>query len=203
MIKTENSKPELWAIILAGGESKRMNAPKMLLPFHGKTIIEKVIENVGSSEVKNIIVVLGAFKEEIHEVVKKLPVSCCYNENYRDGMLSSVLCGLRNLPENCNPVLIFQGDQPMIGKSVIDAVIRAYGNSQRGIVMPVFGNKRGHPLLIDIKYREEIGNLNPEEGLRSLAAKFNTDVLEVELNNPEILTDIDTHEDYIRELNKS
>ena len=68
--------------------------------------------------------------------------------------------------------------------------------------MPVFKNKRGHPLLIDRKYRDEVAKLSNEEGLRSLADKYPDDVLEVKVNNPEILRDIDTHEDYIRELNQ-
>jgi molybdenum cofactor cytidylyltransferase len=203
VIKTENTQTEIWAIILAGGESKRMNAPKMLLPFLGTTIIETVIANVKASEIENTIIVLGSFKEEILSVVNDASVICCFNEYYKEGMLSSVKCGFRNLPETCSAVLVFQGDQPMIGKLVINEIIRAYIKSQKGIVMPVYDKKRGHPLLIDMKYRDEIENLKPEEGLRSLAANFNNDVLEVELNNPEILRDIDTHEDYIRELNKS
>ena len=42
---------DIWAIILAAGESKRMGFPKMLLPFNGSTMIESVIDNVTGSEV--------------------------------------------------------------------------------------------------------------------------------------------------------
>jgi molybdenum cofactor cytidylyltransferase len=50
----------IWAIVLAAGESKRMNAPKMLLPFRGSTILETTIGNIADSEISNILVVLGA-----------------------------------------------------------------------------------------------------------------------------------------------
>jgi molybdenum cofactor cytidylyltransferase len=76
----ENHKPELWAIILAGGESKRMKTPKMLLPFRGKTIIEKVIENVTASDVDNTMVVLGsAFKQvfELIVIMIIIKMGCC------------------------------------------------------------------------------------------------------------------------------
>jgi molybdenum cofactor cytidylyltransferase len=96
--------------------------------------------------------------------------------------------------------LIFLGDQPMIGSEIINIVIEAYRREGKGIVIPVFDNKRGHPLLIDLKYRDEIGNLKPEEGLHILARKFADDVLEVKVNTPDILKDIDTKEDYINEL---
>ena len=69
--------------------------------------------------------------------------------------------------------------------------------------MPVYKKKRGHPLLIDMKYTDELEKLNPDEGLRMLAHKFPVDVLEVETNDPAILKDIDTPEDYRNELNQT
>ena len=50
---------ELWAIILAAGESKRMGSPKMLLSFNGSTMMEIVIRNVIKSDVNNTIGCLG------------------------------------------------------------------------------------------------------------------------------------------------
>jgi molybdenum cofactor cytidylyltransferase len=193
---------DLWAIILAAGESKRMNAPKMLLPFNGKTIIEKVIENVTTSDVHKTVVVLGAEREAILKVITGLPVIHCYNDNYKESMFSSVICGFRSLPVDFEAVLVFQGDQPMIPPQAINSVINAYRKSGKGIVIPVFDKKRGHPLLIDRKYRDEIEKLIADEGLRSLAGKFHGDVLEVDVNAPEILRDIDTQEDYLNEINQ-
>ncbi|MCJ7449745.1 MAG: nucleotidyltransferase family protein [Bacteroidales bacterium] len=191
---------DIWAIILAAGESKRMKVPKMLLPFHGKTIIETVIENVRDSKTDKTVVVLGSDKEKILKVTGQLPVIHCYNEYYRQGMLSSVICGFRSLPEKFGAALVILGDQPGIGPVVIDEVIDAYRKSGKGIIMPVYKNKHGHPLLVDRKYREEIEKLDPDEGLRSLFRKFPDDVFEVETKNPATLKDIDTQEDYINEL---
>jgi molybdenum cofactor cytidylyltransferase len=194
---------ELWAIILAGGESKRMKAPKMLLPFKGKTIIEKVVENVTASNVKNTLVVLGAEYEAILRVISGLQVKSCFNENYKEGMLSSVKCGFRNLPDDFEAALVFQGDQPMIPPETVNKVITAYWKSGKGIVIPVFSKKRGHPLLIDRKYRSEVEKLNPDDGLRSLASKFSDDILEVNVESQEILKDIDTQVDYLNALNQN
>ena len=191
---------DLWAIILAGGESKRMKAPKMLLPFKGKTIIEKVIENVSGSDVHKTMVVTGADSEAILNVISGLQVTHIFNDNYKEGMFSSVICGFRSLPDDMKAVLVFQGDQPMIPSSVINTVIKGYHESGKGIVVPVFSEKRGHPILIDRKYRIEIEKLNADEGLRSLAKKFPDDVMEIPVNTPEILRDIDTQEDYLNEI---
>ena len=194
---------EIWAIILAAGESKRMGRPKMLLPFGDKTIIEKVIGNVISSGIETVIVVLGSDKENILKVTEKLPVMNCYNENYSQGMFSSVQCGFRQMDDTCRAVLVFLGDQPEIGPDVINSLTDAYVKSGRGIIMPVFNNERGHPLLFDSKYRDEITGLDPSATLRDLVHKFADDVLEVVVKSQSVLKDIDTKEDYLNEINKT
>jgi len=178
-----------WAIILAAGASKRMGFPKMLLTFSGRTMIENVIANVIESEVDNIMVVLGADRY-------------CYNDKYKEGMLSSVKCGLRNLPSDIDAVLVFQGDQPFITPKSINTVIHAYLASGTGIVIPVYEKRRGHPILIDRKYLDEIEKLEAREGLRSLAYKFSDDVLEVDTKDSGILRDFDTYEEYKKEINQ-
>jgi molybdenum cofactor cytidylyltransferase len=186
----------LWGIILAAGESMRMGFPKMLLTFNGKTMIENVISNVTGSEVDNTMVVLGADLETLLDLIGNSSVNYCYNDNYKEGMLSSVKCGFRNLPSDFEAVLVFQGDQPFITPKVINSVIAAYRLSRKGIVIPVYKKKRGHPLLIDRKYRYEIEGLDPREGLHSLAYKHSDDVQEVETDDAGILRDFDTYEDY-------
>jgi len=191
------------AIILAAGESKRMGFPKMLLPFHGATMIENVIANVSESLVESALVVLGAEKDKLIEVIKKTTATWCYNYNYKEGMLSSVKCGFQNLSLDIKVVLVFQGDQPLITSDVINSLIESYKSSGKGIVIPVYNGKRGHPLLIDRKYSNDIEKLDTRDGLRSLAYKFSEDVLVVETECPGILRDFDTYKEYINEINQT
>lgn len=194
---------KIWAIILAAGASTRMNRQKLLLPFNGKTIIETVVENVARSVNSNILVVLGSHREQIREQIVNYNVKFCINANYTDGMLSSVICGFRALPEEAKVALIFLADQPQIPSPVTDLVIETWQKSGKGIVIPTFNGKRGHPVLIETRYKTEIEKLDPEKGLRVLAEKFKNDVYEVECSIPEILRDIDTPEEYQYEINKN
>ncbi len=193
---------ELWAIILAAGESKRMGFQKMLLQFNGMTMIERVIGNVTQSDVDETLVVLGSARDDILKLDIKAPVTYCYNDNYRKGMLSSVICGFRQLPEDFEAVLVFQGDQPLISPEVINKVIGEYRSSGKGIAIPVCEKRRGHPLLVDRKYKDEIEKLDAREGLRSLAYQYSDDVHEVVTDDPAILRDFDTYEDYEKEINQ-
>ena len=185
-----------WAIILAAGSSRRMGSQKLLLPFGQSTIIETVIDQVLDSSVDQVMVVLGADQEKIRNAIGQKPVQFCHNKAHEEGMLSSVICGIRSLPPDAVTALIFLGDQPGIPSHVTNQVMDAYNEELFGIVIPVYNHRRGHPLLVDMKYRKEVEKLDLEQGLRSLRHHFPEDVLEVEVNEPGILVDIDTREDY-------
>ena len=191
---------EIWGIILAAGESTRMKTQKLLLPFQGTTILGTVIENLSRSKIDKSLMVIGCDRDEILKSIENYSISHYYNENYKQGMLSSVKTAFRSLPETFEAVLIFPGDQPLITPEAINSVITAYRESRKGIVIPVFEKKRGHPLLVDRKYREEVEKLADAEGLRGLSRKFPDDVLEVEVGLPGILRDIDTPEEYLESI---
>jgi molybdenum cofactor cytidylyltransferase len=84
-------------------------------------------------------------------------------------MLSSVKCGFYSLPEGCLAALIMPGDQPMTGPGEINSVISSFLESDRGLVMAAHNGKRGHPLIVDMKYLDEVLSLPGEDGLRVLA----------------------------------
>jgi molybdenum cofactor cytidylyltransferase len=187
------------AIILAAGESKRMGKPKLLLPFGDKTIVETVVTNVIQSKADEALVVLGADPEKIEEKIKDLPVTITVNPHYKKGMLSSVQWGFNAIPENIQGVLICLGDQPSIPPSVMDKVIESFKSSKKGIIVPAFNKNRGHPVLIDVKYRKEIEDLSPDVGLRGIVYNHPRDTMEVEVDTPAVLRDIDNPDDYMKE----
>jgi molybdenum cofactor cytidylyltransferase len=191
---------DIWAILLAAGESSRMNSPKMLLTFGKETIIETVISNVSSSDVDRMVIVLGSWKEEILKVIKKANLNICFNDNYKLGMLSSIQCGLKFIPGAFRGVLICPGDQPMVDKRIINMVITAFKISGKGIVIPSFEKKRGHPVIIDSKYCDEILNFGHSDTLRRIIDDHPEDIEEVETISSSVLKDIDTPDDYLNEL---
>lgn len=192
----------IWAIILAAGESKRMGEPKMLLPFKNKTIIETVIDRTLNAKVDEIMVVTGASDAEIRGIIKPLPVKVVFNPSYKKGMLSSVQAGFKALPQDTEAVLILLGDQPSIQSAVLDAVIEEYYSSSKRLIVPVYAGERGHPLLIDVRFRKEIQHLDHDVGLRELLHKHPRDVHELKIEDASVLRDLDNKVDYQRELER-
>ena len=186
----------IWAVILAAGESKRMGRPKQVLPYGRSTILETVLDHVLASPVDGTLVVLGAAADKVAPLLAKLPVETIVNPDFRSGMLSSVQRGIRALPASARAALIFLGDQPAVGPETSGRVLAAYRVSGRGIVLPVHAGRGGHPLLIDLKYRAEIDALSAGIGLRELLVRHPDDIFRVEIDDPGVLLDIDTPEDY-------
>jgi len=190
----------VWAVILAAGESKRMGKPKLLLPFGESTIIGTVVNNTIQSKADKTLVVLGSDEDKVIEKIDDLPVKITVNTNFREGMLSSIQWGFESLAENTRAVLVVLGDQPSISSSVINKIIDGYNQTEKGIVLPVYNKKRGHPIIIDMKYRDEVKQLSPDIGMHELIHNHTEDVLEVEVGTQRILNDIDTVEDYNKEI---
>ncbi len=186
----------IWAVVLAAGESRRMGRPKLLLPFGKETIIQTVIRNVVASSADGTLVVLGARRKDIEEKIRGFGVNTIFNQDYPKGMFSSVLCGLCSLPRSARAAVLVLADQPGIPTGVIDRLIEAFLREKKGLVVPVYRKRRGHPLLLDLKYRREVGTLSPEIGLRGLLQTHPEDILEVRVSCPEILRDIDSPGDY-------
>ena len=188
------------AIILGAGESSRMGRPKMLLPFGDSTMIGTVISNVLASSVEKAIVVLGSNYESHHQVVKDYPVEIVHNTQYREGMLSSVECGLKAVSNSTDAIMVLLGDQPMIQTAEMDQLIESYRGSEKEIAIATHEKKRGHPILFGRKFINEILGFPREASLRDLLQNQTAEILEMKTEHDRILRDIDTENDYQFEL---
>ena len=186
----------IWAVILAAGESRRMGRQKLLLPFGEATVVEAVVRTALASGVDRALVVLGADREAVRAKLEPSGADFAVNEMFADGMLSSIQTGFRALPPEAEAAVVMLGDQPFLPPQVVDEVVRGYRESGKGIVIPVFRTRRGHPVLVDLKYREEVLALDPSDGLRHLMRTHPEDIAEVEVDDANILRDLDTPEDY-------
>ena len=190
------------AIILAAGESRRMGRQKLLLPYGGNTVIEHIVTQVLQCEFGGITVVLGHDAGEIAAKLTPLPVQRVVNDEYARGMITSVRHGLKTVPLEANAVMIILGDQPDISHAVVSQLIESSRTTGKGIVVPLFESRRGHPILVSTNYRDAIMTRYGDTGLRGLLVDHPEDVAEIRVNHAGILQDMDTPDDYSRELQK-
>jgi molybdenum cofactor cytidylyltransferase len=136
--------------------------------------------------------------DPVAKALARRPVRLLVNPDPEGDMLSSVRCGLRVLPEDCQAVLVALGDQPAITAGLVEEMCRAFWQSGRGILTPVHRGRRGHPLLFSRRYVPELLQAHQGVGLRGLLQAHPEDIFELPVPTPEILEDLDTPEDYLR-----
>jgi molybdenum cofactor cytidylyltransferase len=192
---------EIVGIVLAAGLSTRMGKLKQLLPIAGKPVVCKVAETM-RSRFDRVVVVLGHRAEEVATVLRASRVECVVNDGYRDGMLSSVQCALHHIGPELD-FAISLGDQPSLRVETIEAVLAAWQETDKRIVLPTYGGKRGHPVVLGRHYTPQILGLELGFGLNEITRGFPADTLEVALNAAEILQDMDTPEEYEREVKRA
>ncbi len=188
-------------ILLAAGESRRMQgAFKPLLKWGRRTVIGECIYQLRSSQLADIFVVLGHRADEIRSGLAGTGVQYAINEDYRQGMLSSIKTGLAALGPNTDAFLLALVDQPMVKSGLIDKLIEAYGSGDKGIVVPTYQGRLGHPVIISVSYLDEIMQLDDqaEGGMRGFINAHRDDWLEVPVDTPSVIEDIDLPEDYER-----
>jgi molybdenum cofactor cytidylyltransferase len=188
-------------ILLAAGESKRMQgAFKPLLKWGKRTVIGECIHQMRNSRLAEIFVVLGHRELDVRQSLAGSGVQYAINKNYQKGMLTSVKSGLSMLSPNEDAVLIALVDQPMIKSDLINKLILAFEEGEKGIVLPTYGGKHGHPIIINTGYVDDIMQLdeNAEGGLRDLINANRGDWLEVAVDTQDVIEDIDSPEDYQR-----
>jgi len=189
------------AIVPAAGQSRRMGVQKQLLPFAGTTVIGHIVDELRRSRIDEVCVVAGHQADRLRQALEARSVRIVVNPDYEQtDMLASIRCGLATMPADYRAVLVALGDQPAITAELVDVMIDCFSTCGRGIVVPIHTGRRGHPLLLDGRYRNEILTGCDQVGVRGLLAAHADDVFELPVSTSAVLSDMDYPEDYRREL---
>ncbi|MGI5921249.1 MAG: DVU_1551 family NTP transferase [Syntrophomonadaceae bacterium] len=184
------------AIILSGGYSSRMGSFKPFLKFGEKSAIELIVDTYKSAGISNIIVVAGYKGSEVAEKLRNSGTTCIQNENYAQGMFTSVKKGVKTLDTSIAAFFIQPVDIPLVKKYTIEVLKNNYLQSDKGIIYPEFCGRRGHPPLIGCKYKKAILSSNGEGGLKRILNEYSSDSVTVAGFDKAILMDMDTKADF-------
>jgi molybdenum cofactor cytidylyltransferase len=186
------------AILLGAGESKRMRVDKLSLPWGRKTVLEHCFETLWRSKVEEVTIVLGVRNKEIKNLFKGPRVKIIVNPHSEKGMSTSIRKGLQTIHSGSHGILIALGDQPFLKTRTINALIRAFDKGKKGIIIPSFRGRMGHPVIFHRKYKKELLNLIGDVGGRSIIERHPQDVRRVSIKSEGVVKDIDTWQDYIK-----
>ena len=135
-------------VILAAGDSSRMGFPKQLAEYKGKTILETVVETV-TSNLDETVVVLGHDNDTITEKLDFKESTILINENWEEGIVSSIRTALFYLSENneIDSAMIFMADQPSVNNKIIDKLIKTKKKDDE-VVISKYRYKLNYPIIV-------------------------------------------------------
>jgi molybdenum cofactor cytidylyltransferase len=187
-------------IILAAGESKRFGRPKQLLQLKDRFLVEWVLDAALASELSRIILVLGYAYQKIQKALgKKLrhaKLQIEINPHYQKGQSQSLQVGLSSVINVFPAVMFLLADQPLVDAAAINCLLNHFWSAEKDICVPVFRGKRGNPSIFSQKFYKHIMKIKGDIGARQIIKTHPERVLEIEIKDPLLFSDVDTPEDF-------
>jgi molybdenum cofactor cytidylyltransferase len=182
-------------IVTAAGAAERFGSQKLLANVGGSPLLERTVRSLLDGGVDRVVVVLGPDGARIRADVPALSdgrVSVETNRHPERGMYSSIQAALGEAKGD--PLLVLPGDMPYVEPATVAALLQRQRETG-GIVSPRFQGKRGHPVIIPGKYREEIRDAEPSVTLHEILRSHAGERVDMDVYDRGVVRDVDVPED--------
>jgi len=203
-MKGLQNKASYGIVLLAAGMSSRLGRPKQLLAYQGDYLLSHAIK--ATEQVKDAVtaVIIGAEAELLLNEIKNLDVKVVLNQQFKEGMSSSIRCGVQYIQDydrNIENIIMMVCDQPYVNGAHILKLIACHEATGAKIVASTYSDRKGVPALFNKQLFPELLRLKGDTGAKELIKKYNVETATVFLPLGEI--DIDTEENYNMLINAS
>ena len=184
------------AILLAAGQSKRMNGEnKLTKEIQGIPLIKHSVKNILAASIDELIIVLGYQKEIIEKLIdKNEKIKFFFNKDFESGLASSIKTGLDNLSEKKEAFFICLGDMPMVNHNIYNQLIKFKDNKE--IIVPNYKGQQGNPVLFDKSMKEKIMNITGDVGAKKILEVNKDKILNLEIDDQSITKGFDTQDNF-------
>jgi len=193
------------AIVPAAGSSRRMGTPKLLLEFEGRPLIARVVSALLAGGARPVIVVAPPLDTAegplLIEAASRAGAVVVAPETRPAEMRDSIELAVAELERAAAPpraVVIVPADSPRLDGPIVARVLAAWSEHPEAIVIPTSGGRRGHPIVLPWGLARTIADLPPDVGVNALVARHAAEVVEIEVADESVVTDLDTPEDLRR-----
>jgi len=185
------------AILLAAGESRRMGSVnKLTLPVAGQPLLRRTAETLLQAGLQELVVVVGHEQQTARELLSGLPLQIVCNDNYTEGQMTSVHCGMRALQQACDAVLVCLADLPLMAAEDLRQLTDAFAHCPTSVLVPTYRGERGNPIVLAYEHRQKILAGDRNLGCKRLIQKHPELVTALEMDNDHLVFDLDTPEAY-------
>lgn len=192
-----SSVPQVAALVLAAGQSRRMGVVnKLLCEVDGTPMVVAAVREATAAGLEPVVVVTGHQASRVRAALADAQVTFAHNDAYADGLSTSLRCGLRALPESASAAVVCLADMPAVRSAVLEKLMAAYDPVEgRSVCVPTWQGKRGNPILWDRDLFADMMSVNGDTGARHLLGEHEASVCEVAMADDAVLRDIDSPTD--------
>ncbi|NIN72598.1 MAG: NTP transferase domain-containing protein [Gemmatimonadetes bacterium] len=186
-------------IVLAGGRSQRMGRPKGTLKVGEETFLERAVRVLREGGCGDIVVVLGVDAPQLPGLTMGSGVRATKGGEGPE-QIDSLRAGLRALPATAEAAVVIPVDHPLIEPNTVTTIIETFEACRAPVVRVFHGGRGGHPVLFAANVFDELLSSELPEGARTVIRAHDGDLVEVDVDDPGVLIDINTPADYEEHL---
>jgi molybdenum cofactor cytidylyltransferase len=191
------------ALILAAGRSTRMGEPKALLAIapHGSTFVRQIATVLLDGGAAGIFVVGRPDDEPLQREVESIGIAVRYvvNADADRGQLSSLIAGLNAADRpGIAGLLVSPVDAPLVRTDTIRTLITSFESGRAAIVRATYRGRHGHPVIFGRRVFDDLRHADPAIGAKAVLRAHQHEVLDLDVDDPGVVDDIDRPEDYAR-----
>jgi len=184
------------SILLAAGKSQRMKGKnKLLIEYKKIPLIKHSVENILSSSIDELIIVLGHQKEIVEKFIEKnKKIKFIFNKDFESGMASSIKTGLNHLSKNTDAFFICLADMPQVNLNIYNKLIRM--RNSKKIIVPTFNGIQGNPVLFSTSMKNKIMDIKGDVGAKKIVESCADQLLYIETGDLGVTKDFNTESDF-------
>jgi molybdenum cofactor cytidylyltransferase len=190
------------AIVLAAGAGRRFGGGKLLAPWRGAPLVQGALRAALATPSDPVVVVTGTDARAVGEACREAAgrlggegrLRLVHASDHAEGMGASLRAGVAALPAGLQGVFVFLGDMPDIPTEVFAPLIAAV-EAGAPAAAPVFGGRRGHPVLFSAGQLPDLARASGDAGAREVLSGLGARLAMVPCARPGVLFDVDRPED--------
>ena len=188
----------LAAIVLAAGASQRMGGhPKALLMWQGEAFLTGILKACYAAGIERRVAVLGHHAGRILAAVDLAGVTVTHSAELAAGPIGSIRAGLAAVQRHpVDGILVWPVDRPHVQVRTVAALVGAFAEGTHAIVVPRFGDARGHPVIFGRAVFEELRAAPDDQGARAVVRRDAARVRVVPVDDAAVVLVVNPPDEY-------
>lgn len=181
-----------------------MGQPKLLLPLGDTTVIGRLIRTLKAEKLADVLALVRPDDAALADEVRKHGAHVVQPSSAPAEMRVSIELLLNAIESQHSPTaddgwLLVPGDHPLVSTQTLRKLVTQWLAHPGSIVLPVTDDRRGHPTIFPWPLAARVRQLPPDVGVNQLLHE-DTPILEAPVDDPTILLDLDTPQDFQRAI---